>query len=123
MENLLDQYVENLDSNIVDENLNNELFNKFKECNFFTLVEQDDDGSFFVATYYTANNNEALYIYTSEDEIPLGSDYMDISYDDLKDLLSSSNVYCIIINNESHNLAISKDLLVNNDVISPLKVF
>ena len=79
MESLLDKYLENLENGIEDKELDIELDSEFRSSNFYTLVEEDEDGSFFVATYFTETDNlEALYIYTSEEELPYGLYYMDL---------------------------------------------
>ena len=123
MESLLDKYIENLENGVEDKALEVELDTAFKSSSFYTLVEEDEDGSFFVATYFTEKDNlEALYIYTSEDEVPYGLDYMDAQYEDLKDLLNGSSVSIVIINNESHNLYFDVNKLISKDSILPLKV-
>lgn len=123
MESLLDKYLENLENGIEDKDLDIEIDAKFRSSSFYTLVEEDEDGSFFVATYFTEKDNlEALYIYTSEEEVPYGLDYMDAQYEDLKDLLNGSSVNIVIINNESHNLYFDVNKLISQDSVLPLKV-
>ena len=123
MESLLDKYLENLENGIEDKDLDIEIDAKFRSSNFYTLVEEDEDGSFFVATYFTETDNlEALYIYTSEEEVPYGLDYMDLGYEDLKDLLNGSSVKIVIINNESHNLYFDVNKLIGKDSVLPLKI-
>ena len=123
MESLLDKYLENLENGIEDKDLDIEIDAKFRSSSFYTLVEEDEDGSFFVATYFTEKDNlEALYIYTSEEEVPYGLDYMDAQYEDLKDLLNGSSVNIVIINNESHNLYFDVNKLMSKDSVLPLKV-
>ena len=123
MESLLDKYLENLENGVEDKDLDIEIDAKFRSSSFYTLVEEDEDGSFFVATYFTEKDNlEALYIYTSEEEVPYGLDYMDAQYEDLKDLLNGSSVNIVIINNESHNLYFDVNKLISKDSVLPLKV-
>lgn len=123
MEKLLDQYIECLENNTVTDDLLIDIDTCFKSSSFYTLVEQDDDGSFFVATYFTEDTNlEALYIYTSEEEVPYGLDYMDAQYEDLKDLLNGSSVSIVIVNNESHNLYFEVNNLISKDTVLPLKL-
>lgn len=123
MEKLLDQYIECLENNTVTDDLLIDIDTCFKSSSFYTLVEQDDDGSFFVATYFTEDTNlEALYIYTSEEEVPYGLDYMDAQYEDLKDLLIGSSVSIVIVNNESHNLYFEVNNLISKDTVLPLKL-
>lgn len=84
----------------------NELNDLFKENTFYTLVEEDEDGSYFIAIYdINKEKKSALYLYTSEEEVTYGADYMEIKYEDLLDLISSSNdVNYVVINSDSENV-------------------
>ena len=91
---------------MVDNNCLEEVNKLFKDNTFYTLVEEDEDGSYFVAVYdINKEKRNALYLYTSEDEVTFGADYVELQYDDLVDLLSESDdTNYVVLNSDSLNV-------------------